>query len=70
MSNRTNGGPVHLAKGQLWKTEEGYVEVVEIKRLVHYRISKQPGQRLLRTRMSSVADFENYLKEHHGELVH
>ncbi len=69
MSNRTNGGPVQLAKGQLWKTEEGYVEVVEVKRLVHYRISKQPGQRLLRTRMSSVADFEHYLKEHHGELV-
>ncbi len=69
MTSRTKGAPVELAKGQLWKMEEGYIEVMDVKRLVHYRILKQPGQRLVRTRMSSVADFENYVKEHHGELV-
>lgn len=69
MTSRLKDGPVELAKGQLWKTEEAYIEVVEVKRLIHYRILRQPGQRLVRTRMSSPADFEQYLKKHHAGLV-
>ena len=69
MHTKTKGDPVDLAKGQLWKTREGFIEVVDVKRLVHYRILKHPGQRLVRTQMSNVADFQDYLKAHSAGLV-
>jgi hypothetical protein len=65
----TRKSPVALAKGQLWRTNEGYIEIMELKRLIHYKFLKEPGQRLVRTRMSGKADFESYLKDHEAELV-
>lgn len=58
-----------LAKGQLWKTSEGYLEIVDVKRLIHYRVLKQPGQRLVRTRMSSATEFDEYLRTHEAQLI-
>ena len=69
MHSRVSGATLELAKGQLWKTREGYLEIVDVKRLVHYRILKHPRQRLVRTQMSNMADLQDYLKSHEAELV-
>lgn len=69
MHSKLSGPAVVLAKGQLWKTREGYIEIVDVKRLVHYRILKHPGQRLVRTQMSNAGDFQEYLKGHGAELT-
>ena len=69
MSIRTKIPFPALAKGQLWKTDQGFIEIVDIKRLIHYRLLKQPGQKLVRTQMSNWADLDRYLKAHHAELV-
>ena len=69
MSIRTKIPSPALAKGQLWRTNQGFIEIVEIKRLIHYRLLKQPGQKLVRTQMSNWADLDRYLKEHQAELV-
>jgi hypothetical protein len=69
MSIRTKTPFPPLAKGQLWKTSQGFIEIVEAKRLIHYRLLKQPGQKLVRTQMSSWGDLDKYLREHRAELV-
>ncbi len=69
MDIKTKGGPIALAKGQLWKTGTGYIEIVDVKRLIHYRLLRQPGQRLVRTQMSNPADLQEYLKSHDAEQV-
>lgn len=69
MHSRVSGAPLELAKGQLWKTREGYLEIVDVKRLVHYRLLKHPGQRLVRTQMTNHNDLQGYLKSHAAELV-
>ena len=40
-----------LEQGQLWKTNGGYVQIWHIgKRLIDYKMMKQPGQRAVRTK--------------------
>ena len=35
-----------LESGQLWKTDEGYIQIRHIgKRLIDYKMMKQPGQK-------------------------
>src|SRR3569833_890406 len=52
-----------LAKGQLWKLNGAYVEIVGLgPRLVHYRVVQQRGQKTL-TRVLKSEAFESYLKE-------
>ncbi len=70
MKIKSKQPPQPLAKGQLWQINEGYMQIVELgKRLVHYKVLKQPGQRAVRTRMSGIAAFEAYLNEHAAKLV-
>ena len=69
MHSRASRAPLELAKGQLWRTQEGFLEIVDIKRLVHYRLLKRPGQRLVRTQMTNSEDLQDYLKGHEAELV-
>jgi hypothetical protein len=59
-----------LAKGQLWKINDAYIQIVEHgKRLIHYKMMKNVGQRGVFTHMSAVAALEEYLKEHEATLV-
>jgi len=38
-----------LEKGQLWKTDTGYIQIWHIgKRLIDYKMMKQPGQKAVR----------------------
>jgi len=59
-----------LQPGQLWKLEQGYVEVVEVgKRLVHYKTLRQPDQRAAVTRMIGVEALLKYLTHCEGRLM-
>jgi len=58
-----------LANGQVWKTENAYIQIVELgKRLVDYRMMRQLGQSR-RTQASSIETMENYLKTNEARLV-
>lgn len=59
-----------LAKGQLWKIDDAYIQIVEQgKRLIHYKMMKNVGQRGVFTHMSAVAALEDYLRQNQARLV-
>ena len=58
-----------LANGQVWKTEDAYIQIVELgKRLIDYRMMRQLGQSR-RTQTSTIEMMENYLKKNEARLV-
>jgi hypothetical protein len=62
--------PQGLEKGQLWKVEHGYVYIVELgKRLIQYKMLRQPGQRAVLTRMIGIDALAVFLKRSEAELV-
>jgi len=59
-----------LAKGQLWKMNDAYIQIVELgKMLIHYKMMKQLGQMQARTRMSTIDTMGSYLKSNRARLV-
>ena len=67
-ANRKKSWPA-LANGQVWKTENAYIQIVELgKRLIDYRMMRQLGQSR-RTQTSSIETMENYLKTNEARLV-
>jgi hypothetical protein len=59
-----------LAKGQLWRTEKAYVQIVELgKRLIHYKMPRELGQRAVKTHTVGIETLESYLKTHRARLV-
>ena len=59
-----------LEAGQLWKLEHGYLYIVELgKRLIHYRMLRDPEQRAALTRMIGIEALLNYLSQSEAELV-
>ncbi len=58
-----------LAKGQLWKTASGFVYIVELKRLAHFKMMKRREQKLVRTQISAIGELESYLKANAARLV-
>ena len=59
-----------MEKGQLWKIEHGYLHIVELgKRLIHYRILRQPAQRGVLTKTIGIEALLNYLQQNEAELV-
>ena len=59
-----------LAKGQLWKMNNAYIQIVELGRmLIHYKMMKQLGQMQVRTRMSTIDTMGIYLKSNRARLV-
>ena len=58
-----------LAKGQLWKTKDAHIQIVERGRiLVHYKMLRELGQ-MRRTQMSRVENMEDYLRANKALLV-
>ena len=58
-----------LARGQLWKTENAYIQIVDLgKRLIDYRMMRQLGQSR-RTQTSTIETMEKYLKANEARLV-
>jgi hypothetical protein len=59
-----------LAKGQLWKTEKGFVAIDHVgKRLIDYRLLKEPGQKNARSQTASIVNLASFLDAHVGRLV-
>ena len=68
---KTNGKKATpaLAKGQLWRTEKGHIQIVDLgKMLVHYKMLRDVRQQR-RTQMSRIDTMEGYLKTNGGQLV-
>jgi hypothetical protein len=67
-ANRKKSLPA-LANGQLWKTDNAYIQIVELgKRLIDYRMMRQLGQSR-RTQTSTIETMENYLRKNEAQLV-
>jgi hypothetical protein len=67
-ANRKKALPA-LANGQLWKTDNAYIQIVELgKRLIDYRMMRELGQSR-RTQTSSIETMEHYLKTNEARLV-
>ena len=59
-----------LAIGQLWQLKAGYLQITGVgKRLIEYKMLRQPGQRVVQRTMSNHADVAAYLKTNKGKLV-
>jgi hypothetical protein len=68
---KTNGkkSSPALAKGQLWKTAQGHIRIVELgKLLVHYKMLRDLRQ-MRRTQMSRIDAMTGYLKTNRAQLV-
>jgi hypothetical protein len=58
-----------LAKGQLWKTKDTHIRIVDLgKMLVHYKMLKELHQ-MRRTQMSRIDTMIGYLKTNRAQLV-
>ncbi len=67
-TNRKKPSPA-LAKGQLWSTAKGHIQIVELgKMLVHYKMLRDLRQ-MRRTQMSRIESMEVYLKTNRAQLV-
>ncbi|HVN78943.1 MAG TPA: hypothetical protein VMW38_08095 [Terriglobia bacterium] len=59
-----------LAKGQLWKTDKAYIEIWRIgKRLIDYKMMKEPGRKAVRTQSTGIGTLEEYLKNQKAVLA-
>jgi hypothetical protein len=59
-----------LENGQLWKTDTGYIQIWHIgKRLVDYKMMKQPGRKGVRTQATGIDTLQEYLNRQKGVLV-
>ncbi len=71
LNMKTNGKkcPPALAKGQLWRTNNGHVRIIELgKMLVHYKLLRDLRQ-MRRTQTSSIDNMQIYLKANRAHLV-
>ncbi len=62
--------PNALAKGQVWKTRAADIEILALgRRLIHYKITKQLGQKEVSAQISGIEAMENYLKTNSARLA-
>lgn len=60
--------PPSLEKGQLWKTDKGHVEIMEVgKTLTHYRLFQ--NQKRVPTSLGRIQMVQDYLKNNQAKLV-
>ena len=70
MKNNPRKFAAELVKGQIWRTGDAYLQIMDRgKRLISYKVMKEPGKRGVRTQMSGIGDVEAYSKENEAELV-
>jgi hypothetical protein len=59
-----------LSKGQLWKTDQAYIHIVELgKTLLHYRMTRSRRQKGVITQMSGIEAMADYLKSNDARLI-
>jgi hypothetical protein len=67
-ANGKNSTPA-LANGQVWRTEEVHIRIVELgKLLVHYKMLRDLRQ-MRRTQVSRIDTMQGYLKTNGAQLV-
>jgi hypothetical protein len=70
MDNTSAKGPAGLAKGQLWKTDNTYLQIVDLgKRQIHYKLMKDPRQPVVMTRLIRIDALAVYLRATEATLV-
>jgi hypothetical protein len=70
MKNKRKKFEAELAKGQVWRTGDAYLQIMDRgKRLISYKMMKKRGERAVRMQMSGIADVEAYLKANEAELI-
>jgi hypothetical protein len=70
MKNNHKRSEPELAKGQVWRTGDAYLQIIDRgKRLISYKMMKERGRRAVPMQMSAIAPVEAYLKENEAELV-
>jgi hypothetical protein len=70
MKSKPKKSEAELAKGQVWRTGDAYLQIMDRgKRLISYKVMKERGKRAVRTQMSGIADVEAYLKANGAKLV-
>jgi hypothetical protein len=70
MNTKRKSAAPPLAKGQLWRTEKAYVQIVEMgKRLIHYKMPRELGQRAVKTHTVGIETLASYLKTNRARLV-
>ncbi len=70
MKNNLKKCEAELAKGQVWKTGDVYLQIMDRgKRLISYKMMKELGRRAVPMQMSAIATVEAYLKKNEAELV-
>jgi hypothetical protein len=67
--NEKKSSPV-FTKGQLWKTDNGYIQIGHIgKRLIDYRMMKRQEQKAVRTQTTGIDVLTTYLKDNAAVLM-
>jgi hypothetical protein len=70
MSRTRQKGPEGLAKGQLWKLNHFYIQVVKLgKKLIHYRMLSDLKETGARIKTSGIDVMWGYLKSRDAQLV-
>jgi hypothetical protein len=70
MKNNRKKPDAELAKGQVWKTGNAYVQIMDRgKRLISYKMMREREKRAVMTQMSGIAEVESFLKANNAELV-
>ncbi|MGO8678136.1 MAG: hypothetical protein ACLQVX_20020 [Limisphaerales bacterium] len=70
MDDTSKRTPPGLAKGQVWKTDNTYLQIVELgKRLIHYKVLKDPGQPTVMTRLIRADALTVYLMATEATLL-
>ena len=69
-TTKSKPAPISLATGQLWQINGAYIYIVELgKRLISYKMMRQPKQRAVRTQMAGIDALETYLLDNGAKLV-
>ena len=59
-----------LEKGQLWKTDIGYIQIRDVgKKLIDYKMMKEPGKKAVRTQATGIDTLKDYLKDNAAVLI-
>jgi hypothetical protein len=70
MARNSKATKIVLKPGQLWKTNQGYVEIVQLgKTLAHYRRTVKPHQRGAAKLFASMKAVTEMLEEAEGKLM-
>ena len=67
---KSNKSLLPLATGQLWTTDTGYIQIWHIgKRLIDYKMMREPGRKAVRTQATLIDTLQEYLKTQKAVLI-